>query len=243
MHAYTNRRGWVCHADDKRVAAANAWVFSATLRSFARRNQQSTRALRPEAARSQYSHLALVFSLRPAAPRVQPHHRPCLSFGALRQPRRFALLVYLALEGRTGYARRDRVLGTFWPESADADGRRALSQALHFLRQHLGAAALETRGQEELRLADVSTDACQLLAAADGEDPEAVVRLAAGEFLPGFFSGGLREFDDWVDRVHADLRRAVADAAWAAAEQAADRSEWVAAGAYARRAAAACQGD
>lgn len=163
----------------------------------------------------------------------------------LRQPRRFALLVYLALEGRRGYVRRDRVLGVFWPESPQAAARTSLSQALHFFRHHLGAETIELRGQEELRLspARVWTDACAFLDASAAGQAEDALRLIAGDFLPGFYSGGLRDFDDWAEVIRCDLRTAAAEAGWNAAEAAARRGELVAAGAYARRAAAANPGD
>ena len=163
----------------------------------------------------------------------------------LRRPRVFALLVYLAVEGRQAFVRRDRINSVFWPESPDASARRSLSQALHVVRGHLGGEAIELRGKEEVRLAPtvVRSDICDFLNAADAEDPEAALRQAVGEFLPGFYAGGLREFDEWVDTVRRAMARAVAEAGWKAAERAIARSEIVAAGTYARRACAACQDD
>ena len=61
----------------------------------------------------------------------------------LAQPKRAALVVYLALSSRTGVVRRDRLLALFWPDADEAHARRALNQALHYLRGVLGAAAPE----------------------------------------------------------------------------------------------------
>jgi DNA-binding SARP family transcriptional activator len=53
----------------------------------------------------------------------------------LAQPKRLALLVYLAASG--GFQRRDTLLGLFWPELDASRAREALNQALRFLRKEL----------------------------------------------------------------------------------------------------------
>jgi DNA-binding SARP family transcriptional activator len=68
----------------------------------------------------------------------------------LQQPRRLALLAYLAAAGPGVLVRRDRLLLLFWPELEDGRGRAALSQALHVLRRNLGPDAIVTRGTEEV---------------------------------------------------------------------------------------------
>ena len=45
------------------------------------------------------------------------------------QPKRLALLAYLAVVGVRGALRRDTLLGLFWPESSEEEARRALRQA------------------------------------------------------------------------------------------------------------------
>src|SRR5215472_6672419 len=55
----------------------------------------------------------------------------------LAQPKRLALLVYLAA-GSGGFHRRDTLLGLFWPELDERRGRDALNQAIRFLRKELG---------------------------------------------------------------------------------------------------------
>ena len=55
----------------------------------------------------------------------------------LSQPKRFALLVYLATARPLGLHRRDTLLTLFWSERDDFHGRNALSQSISYLRQNL----------------------------------------------------------------------------------------------------------
>ena len=71
----------------------------------------------------------------------------------LAQPRRTALLCYLALAVPRGFHRRDTLLSLFWPDDDTEQGRHALRQSVYFLRRALGADAIVSRGDEELALA------------------------------------------------------------------------------------------
>ena len=53
------------------------------------------------------------------------------------QPKRFALLAYLAL-GAGGYHRRDTLAALFWPDLDQFAARRALRNTLYHLREALG---------------------------------------------------------------------------------------------------------
>ena len=74
--------------------------------------------------------------------------------GVLAQPKRLALLAYLAAAEPAGPHRRDTLLGLFWPELDQDRARNNLSQAVHFLRRWLGDAAITSRGGEDLALAE-----------------------------------------------------------------------------------------
>ena len=63
----------------------------------------------------------------------------------LVQPKRFALLAYLAVASPRGFQRRDLLLTLFWPELADSRGRNALRQAVHQLRHVLGGDVIVSR--------------------------------------------------------------------------------------------------
>src|SRR2546422_8632153 len=67
----------------------------------------------------------------------------------LTRPRRLALLAYLAAATPRGLHRRDSLLALFWPELDQEHARAALRQALHVVRDALGADVIVTRGDEE----------------------------------------------------------------------------------------------
>ena len=143
--------------------------------------------------------------------------RPVLS-----QPKRFALLAYLALAEPRGFRRRDGLLPLFWPETAGEPARASLRRTLHFLRSHLGEGVIVTRGEEEI---DVAADRLTSDAAtffdhiAAGRDADALA-LYRGDLLAGFFvSDAAPELDEWIDQT----RRRYRDAAFAAAERLSDQ--------------------
>jgi DNA-binding SARP family transcriptional activator len=158
----------------------------------------------------------------------------------LQQPRRLGLLVYLALADRDGMVKRDTILGLFWPEMSQENGRRALSQAIHFLRKSLGRDAIIGRGIEDLALNPdvVECDAARFQAAVKAGDLQAATATYGGDLLPGFFVSGAPEFDQWLSNARESLRRAAAEVFWSAAEEAKQQGRTVSAAASARRAAA-----
>ena len=85
--------------------------------------------------------------------------------GAALQPRRLAVLAALAVAGPNGLS-RDKLLGLLWPETSEARGRQALSQALYALRRDTKTNDL-VLGAEQLRLnsAVITSDVGQLEAA------------------------------------------------------------------------------
>jgi serine/threonine-protein kinase len=80
-----------------------------------------------------------------------------------RQPKRAALLAYLAAAFPRGFHRRDKLVALFWPELDQRHARNALSQALHVLRTALGETTVMTRGEEEVGV-DVDVVSCDLRA-------------------------------------------------------------------------------
>src|SRR5689334_16064033 len=64
----------------------------------------------------------------------------------LAQPKRLALLTFLAVAGKS-MRPRDRVLGTLWPDQPEERARHSLNQGLHVLRRELGLDAVVTRGE------------------------------------------------------------------------------------------------
>ena len=139
----------------------------------------------------------------------------------LVQPKRLALLAYLAMTATSGYQRRDLVLPLFWPELSESRARNALRQAVHHLRRVLGADVLLSRGTDMLAVNDArlwcdgrAFEAALLRGALD----EAIA-LYDGDLLPGFAVEGAAEFDRWLDDMRVLLRRRAARAAWALADR------------------------
>src|SRR5688500_15042579 len=127
----------------------------------------------------------------------------------LRQPKRLALLAYLAIEKPGTFHRRDHLLGLFWPENDLKSGRAALSQAIHYLRQALGRDAIINRGDEEIGVdADhVSCDAALFEQHARTGEHEQALSIYRGDLLPAFFVDDAAGFEQWLEQKRGDLQR------------------------------------
>ncbi|MGD8869814.1 MAG: BTAD domain-containing putative transcriptional regulator, partial [Gemmatimonadales bacterium] len=140
----------------------------------------------------------------------------------LAQPKRAALLAYLAVARPNGFHRRDKLLGLFWPESDQERGRGSLRKALYLLRQSLGEEVIVGRGDEEIGLTEGSVwcDAVAFEDALEGGNPEEALELYRGDLLEGFFLSEVPEFERWLESERERLRRLASDAAWAMADRA-----------------------
>ena len=139
----------------------------------------------------------------------------------LTRPRRLALLAYLAAATPKRLHRRDSLLALFWPELDQEHARAALRQALHVVRDALGADVIVTRGDEEVGL-DVARIWCDVVAfdqaVAAGEFGEAL-DCYGGPLLDGFFISGSAEFERWLELERARLVQAAARGARRLLEQ------------------------
>lgn len=129
------------------------------------------------------------------------------------QPKRLALLVYLAAARPRGFHQRDTLLGMFWPESAEERARSALGQSLYFLRRSLGSEVIVGRGDE------IAVDAtrlwCDAVAVHDaiaGGRMDEGLELYRGDLLPGLYVSGARGFEEWLENERTHLRRTILDA-------------------------------
>jgi DNA-binding SARP family transcriptional activator len=68
----------------------------------------------------------------------------------LQQPKRLALLAYLALASPRRHHRRESLLAMFWPELDEEHARAALRRSLYYLRTGLGREVIAARGEDEL---------------------------------------------------------------------------------------------
>jgi len=127
----------------------------------------------------------------------------------LAQPKRFALLAYLAVGAGT-YYRRDLLLAMFWLELDQFAARRALRNTLYQLRLALGDDVFVSRGDDEIMLdrANLWCDVHALRDAVTAGQYDAAVDLYRGEFLDGFHISNSGEgFEDWLTpRTHRDPR-------------------------------------
>src|SRR2546426_2803055 len=139
----------------------------------------------------------------------------------LAQPKRVALLAYLAAATPRRLHRRDSLIALFWPELDQEHARAALRQALHGLRQELGEGMLVSRGDEEVGL-DEERLRCDVVeferATKEGRLADAL-ELYRGELLEGFFIRGAVGFEQWLEDERARLRSVALRSATSLAEQ------------------------
>jgi DNA-binding SARP family transcriptional activator len=140
--------------------------------------------------------------------------------GALtRQPKRTALLAYLAIARPRGLHRRDKLLALFWPELDEPHARNALSQALYVLRSALGEGAIVTQGDDEVGIGSdvVRSDVSEFEAALDAGRQQEALQLYRGDLLDGFFVSSAPDFERWLESEWARLRQRASDGGWALA--------------------------
>jgi len=147
--------------------------------------------------------------------------------GVVHQPKRLALLVYLAVAEPRGFHRRDSLLSLLWPELSEKRARNALNKTLHFLRTHLGAEVVISRGSVDVGL-DPGSVWCDAVAfeeaLADGRSAEAI-ELHKGAFLEGFHVSEAAEFEHWIDRQRQRIEQVYAAALQDLAVKAAERGD------------------
>ncbi len=163
----------------------------------------------------------------------------------LAQPKRVALLAYLAIARPRGFHRRDTLLALLWPEQDDQHARWALNQALRHLRSALGKEVVPSRGDGEVGISPehLRCDTAEFEAAIVAGSPADALGLYRGDLLAGFHVSGCSEFEHWLEEERAWLRCRAAGAAAALAHREEGRGEPVAAGHWARRALALAPDD
>lgn len=136
--------------------------------------------------------------------------------GLLAQPKRFALLAYLATAPAPTRHRRDTLLALFWPESDDEHARASLRQTLYELRRSLGRGVLHSEGKD-LVAVDAGAlwcDTAEFTALLErGCDGEALAHYR-GPFLDGFHLAGAPDFERWQSQQSRRFQTEAAAAAW-----------------------------
>ncbi len=132
------------------------------------------------------------------------------------QPKRFALLAYLAISSGGGYHRRDSLAAMFWPEMDQFAARRALRNTLYLLREALGDGVIIARGNDAVTIdpALLTCDVTRLGEAVEAGRYEEAVDCYRGELLAGVHVPAAGEaFEEWLSlergRTTALVRRAL----------------------------------
>jgi DNA-binding SARP family transcriptional activator/Tfp pilus assembly protein PilF/TolB-like protein len=122
--------------------------------------------------------------------------------------------------------RRDALVALFWPELGEEEGRRALRQALHYLRRAVGDVFAATAEEVGIRDGAVRCDALEFERLADAGQPDQALELYRGDFFTSFHVDDVSaEYEEWVERTRTRLRRKAAATTWLAAESAEKRGE------------------
>ncbi|HET7187582.1 MAG TPA: tetratricopeptide repeat protein [Gemmatimonadaceae bacterium] len=157
----------------------------------------------------------------------------------IAQPKRLALLAYLAAARPRGFHSRDTLLALFWPESDGERARNSLRQALHHLRRSLGEAAIPGRGDREVAVDPtlVECDAALFDQAIEAGRWRDALELYHGDFLPGLFVQDAPEAERWLEDARDHRRRDAVSAAWKLSEESERTGDLASAERWARLAA------
>ena len=155
----------------------------------------------------------------------------------LKQPKRLALLAFLAITTPRRFHRRDALLGMFWPELDQGHARAALRRAIYFLRQALGDDVIVGRGDEELAIQEegFASDVADFESAMATGNFAAAVELYRGDLLEGFYVSAAPDFERWLDLERVRLRDRAAGAVQALTEEAERRGDLANAARWAQR--------
>lgn len=153
-----------------------------------------------------------MFSLRILGPAELTGDGGVAVQSVVKQPKRLALLAYLAL-APTGRRSRAEVIDVFWGDHDGDKARHALSQALYYLRRSLGKNAVVVEGETlALNPRQIESDTIAFHEHLDAERLADAVELYKGDLLRGFSGAVGPAFDRWLDRARETLRRQAVDA-------------------------------
>ena len=147
------------------------------------------------------------------------------------QPKRVALLAFLAAGQEGSFRRRDSLTALFWPDAEPESARHSLRQALYLLRKAMGSDVIRTRGDGEVGIdpAMMTCDAARFEVLAGAGRAEEAMEHYGGDLLPGFYVDDAPEFERWLDLERVRLRRMAARLCWDLARAAEGEGRTVAA--------------
>lgn len=145
--------------------------------------------------------------------------RPVASLEA--QPKRAALLIYLACQPAGSFCPRDQLLVLFWPDFDNERARNSLRTSLYYVRRAMGPGVVNSRPDGALEAGPPALwcDVSAFEAAARAGRWAEASELYRGDFLQGAGQSVSVEFDQWVEATRRRLRRQCADALYRLAEE------------------------
>ena len=154
------------------------------------------------------------------------------------QPKRVALLAFLAAGPEGRFRRRDSLTGIFWPDAEPDSARHSLRQALYVLRREVGSGTIRTRGDGEVGVDPnlLACDAARFESLARAGRPAEAMDHFGGDLLPGFYVDDAPEFERWLAVERLRLRRLAAQLCWDLSDEARESGNAAAASRRAREA-------
>jgi DNA-binding SARP family transcriptional activator/TolB-like protein/Flp pilus assembly protein TadD len=134
----------------------------------------------------------------------------------LAQPKRLAVLAYIATEGSQGFVRRETLLALFWPDADVESARQALRQTLYHLRRETAEDVFVARSADEITVnrGVLWCDATEFDHCAGDRRFVDAMAVYRGDFLPAFaFANQSAEFEQWLEGARARYRSKAAAAA------------------------------
>lgn len=123
------------------------------------------------------------------------------------QPKRLALLAYLAVRADALHS-RDELVELFWRDSDPDRGRAALRKALHFLREQLGPDIILAAPTHFLALSHdrITSDVRRFEALIRQGEHAAALALYRGDLLAGYWLSDAPGFEQWLTSAQRRLR-------------------------------------
>ena len=141
------------------------------------------------------------------------------------QPKRLALLVYMAVVSReTGGVSRDRLYGVFWPDSSPDRASHNLTHSLGFIKRALGPDVITGKGPYSIA-DNVRCDASEFLDACAANQHDRALSLYTGDFLDGFAVADAGDFEQWAENQRTRLRTLATNSARALRDDAIERGK------------------
>lgn len=133
----------------------------------------------------------------------------------LGQPKRLALLAYLAAARPRAFHSRDTLSALLWPTLDHEHARAAIRQSIYVLRRSVGNDVIVSCGDDMVGLdnARLWCDVTAFDSALDRGELAPALDLVVGEALAGFHLCDAPEFARWLDAERARLRRRAISAA------------------------------